>query len=348
MHECDLCLVITWRSAGDTYYAVSSASSSRIDFVSVPRGVLLGALRWVKVDDQAASQLQLIRSRYRADHVPLLVALQLTMCHQDVPRRARWDYDGLFEATRSEDSRAGEFQRRVEARCIATEEDWNLIRDGHPTAQYEHLCGIVNGVASQMLCESAVLPSDAERREMSRQRSELLAQRGGTAAIGVSRSVGEAGGAFACVSGLACACGSLRFVAHALSHRRASCDLGPVGRCGSAFPRPEADAHSDACPCSPWARHVGGTVGRGRAVRGREDGYEYHSRQAHRRYRSGTCISRRRDRQVACSQPQLKGEPSRLHRSSRRERTTLWRRLASISRWFVSQAARRTASPPGC
>lgn len=50
---------------------------------------------------------------------------------------------------------------------------------------------------------------------MARQRTELLAQRGAAAAIGVSRSVSEESGAFACFSGPACACGSSRFVAHA-------------------------------------------------------------------------------------------------------------------------------------
>lgn len=71
MHDCDLCPANAWRSAGDTYYSVGSSSSSRIDYVSMPRGVLHGALSRVKVDDQAAPHLQLIRSRYRAGHVPL-------------------------------------------------------------------------------------------------------------------------------------------------------------------------------------------------------------------------------------------------------------------------------------
>lgn len=50
---------------------------------------------------------------------------------------------------------------------------------------------------------------------MARQRASLLAQRGAAAVIGVSRSVSEVGGAFACVSGPPCTCGALRFVAHA-------------------------------------------------------------------------------------------------------------------------------------
>lgn len=127
---------------------VSTASSSRIDYVSVPRGMLHGSVRWVKVDDQAAAQLQFIQSRYRAGHVPLLVAIQLTMSRQNLPRRARWDYDGLFEAWRGEDPRAGDFQRRVEERCVATDAEWNALRNDHPTAQYEHICGIVGGIAS--------------------------------------------------------------------------------------------------------------------------------------------------------------------------------------------------------
>lgn len=132
-----------------------------------------------------------------------------------MPRRARSDYDGLFEAGRGEDPRAGDFQRRVEECCIATEAGWDELRTARPTAQHEHICGIVEGVASQIFSELATRTSNVEQQDMARQGTALLAQRGAAAAIGVARSVSEEGGAFACVSGPACACGSLRFVAHA-------------------------------------------------------------------------------------------------------------------------------------
>eukprot|EP00972_Heterocapsa_arctica_P025347 3733726-Heterocapsa_arctica.AAC.1 len=80
LEEHDLCSVNMFYPVGPTYWSHLSTSTTRIDFICMPRAYLdAGRILSCHVDVRAGDRLQLIRSTTRADHRPLIVRADITL-----------------------------------------------------------------------------------------------------------------------------------------------------------------------------------------------------------------------------------------------------------------------------
>lgn len=77
--ETFLVAVNTVYTTGPTYYSTMHASSSRIDYICIPRCMVTTGVRWVTIPEGAAAELQLVRSRHKADHRPVIAALPIRL-----------------------------------------------------------------------------------------------------------------------------------------------------------------------------------------------------------------------------------------------------------------------------
>lgn len=67
------------RRGGPTFYPTTCGGRTRIDHICVPRTLFRSAFSDVGVPEEVADRRQLIRSRYGADHRPLLVTVSVAM-----------------------------------------------------------------------------------------------------------------------------------------------------------------------------------------------------------------------------------------------------------------------------
>lgn len=173
-----LVAVNTFFPAGRTYYSALQASSSRIDFLVLPRG-LLNQVRTCVVDHQIGDQLQLIPSVYRADHRPLVVTVGLELGfgglqrqqQQGQPQKQQWRQEAISRMVITAEGRAF-FLQAVEG---ALEEDPELMECRHGLD--DHWRRLQQTVVAASAEQFAVGGGARERTEAQQQQAQALAER---------------------------------------------------------------------------------------------------------------------------------------------------------------------------
>eukprot|EP00972_Heterocapsa_arctica_P067187 9915122-Heterocapsa_arctica.AAC.1 len=135
LEELGMCAVNTFYNSGPTFWSHQFATTSRIDFICVPKAFLnSGRVLAVWVDIDKGDRSQLIRSSLRADHRPLGIRLDAVLGFTGKTDRSSWNFDSIMASRLKGGKLKKDFIAKVEAKldtaCAGNFDDkWIVIRD---------------------------------------------------------------------------------------------------------------------------------------------------------------------------------------------------------------------------
>jgi hypothetical protein len=91
-----LSIINSFHQAGKTYYSQASWAQARVDYLLVPSGVFAdGKCGATKVNTKLGNQLQYIISKYRVDHFPVGMRINILLAYLEKSEKVRIDRDLL-------------------------------------------------------------------------------------------------------------------------------------------------------------------------------------------------------------------------------------------------------------